>query len=153
MNRLTIAALMATIATARAEREHASLAQLMMLHDEMVAKIEEPNNGNRRDEEVEVSVDVEVDKREGHKGKGLQPRYDDQKAPDEKYTRSKDPTRVDVPDKKDRDARRKPEPADKPSEGDEKTDKEAPELEQRFVDTRCPDLFEFIEKEDVTAIV
>lgn len=36
MNRFAITALCASIATAREEREHATLAQLMMLHDEMV---------------------------------------------------------------------------------------------------------------------
>ena len=44
MKSFAISALLSCIATARTEREHASLAQLMMLHDEMVAKLDEPNN-------------------------------------------------------------------------------------------------------------
>ena len=44
MNRLVCATLLSTIATAREQREHATLAQLMMLHDEMVGKLDEPNN-------------------------------------------------------------------------------------------------------------
>ena len=44
MNRLVFATLLSTIALAREQREHATLAQLMMLHDEMVGKLDEPNN-------------------------------------------------------------------------------------------------------------
>jgi len=44
MKSFAIAALLSCIATANVQKEHASLAQLMMLHDEMVAKIDEPNN-------------------------------------------------------------------------------------------------------------
>ena len=91
MKSFTIAALLSCIATANVQKEHASLAQLMMLHDEMVAKIDEPNNdvdankglfdrllGSDPEDpqqatEVDISVDVQTQAPVSQK---LQPRFD-----------------------------------------------------------------------------
>ena len=88
MNRLAIAALFSTIAIAREQREHATLAQLMMLHDEMVGKLDEPMNevDSNRGQQTEVDVDVDVETTsKGPESRGLQPRYDRDR-PDERRT-------------------------------------------------------------------
>merc|ERR1719464_1269247 len=130
MKSFAMSALLACIATAR--DPHTSLAQLMQLHDEMVAKLDEPNNDvnnkgglfdrllGEDEEKTDVPVVIEDDKK-------LKPR----ESKDDRY-KGKDPARVDIPGR----------------EGKEKKEEQAPGLEQRFVDTRCPDLFEFIEKPD-----
>ena len=133
MKSFAMSALLACIATAR--DGSASLAQLMQLHDEMVAKLDEPNNDvnnkgsfwdklvgeeEKPAEGTDISIEVDADKK-------MKPR----ESKDDRY-KGKDPARVDVPGREGK---------------KEKVDAE-PALEQRFVDTRCPDLFEFIEKPD-----
>ena len=137
MKSFAISALLSCIATAKSEREHASLAQLMMLHDEMVAKLDQPNNdvenkgmwdrfmGGEEEKKPAETTDVTIKVEETDSK--MKPR----ESQEERY-KGKDPARVDVPGR----------------EGKEKKDVDAPGLEQRVVDTRCPDLFEFIEKAD-----
>ncbi len=77
MKRSAIAAIFSVIATAKEQREHATLAQLMMLHDEMVQKLDADTNetsenlfdrlfsgdeSSKQDQTTttEVSVDVET---------------------------------------------------------------------------------------------
>ena len=135
MKSFAMSALLACIATAR--DGSASLAQLMQLHDEMVAKIDEPNNdvnnkgglfdrllGSEEEKPAEGTDISIVDEGEDKK---MKPR----ESKDDRY-KGKDPARVDVPGR----------------EGKQEKEETAPGLEQRFVDTRCPDLFEFIEKPD-----
>lgn len=105
MNRLAIASLCSVIATARDQREHATLAQLMMLHDEMVQHLDQETNeadANLFDRLFGGGDDKKTDKKQEPKApdaqekaspeaqdreqKKLQPRYE-QTSPDEKYTK------------------------------------------------------------------
>merc|ERR1719464_2689734 len=119
MKSFAMSVLLACIATAR--DPHTSLAQLMQLHDEMVAKLDEPNNEvnnkgglfdrllGEDEEKTDVPVVIEDDKK-------LKPR----ESKDDRY-KGKDPARVDVPGR----------------EGKKEQEETSPGLEQRFVDTRC----------------
>ena len=74
MKSFALSALLACVATAR--DQHASLAQLMQLHDEMVAKLDEPNNEVDHNKGLfdrllgdEEDVSVKVDAESQSKGK------------------------------------------------------------------------------------